>query len=295
MWVGSSLWLLDLLANLLSIAVLVGFLGLIVFALTRRWAEASIGAAVVIAGLLALTPAGATRSRTAAGAISFLHLNARADNPKVEGLREFLVRTNAEVVTLVDLPNPLAAEIRSNGLDGRFEHRSWSSPNDTYSQWVVVMSRWPLRPWNRAGSDDKSGMHAVVVERPEGGFGVIAVHASSPRSRARWVVGNQTIDRVAATAQEMRRSGLPVVVIGDLNGTISGRRVRQLSRIGLGRVMPSGWGGGTYPSVAPALFRVGIDGAMVSADWEVWGWQTRRHAGSDHLSIQVELGLSGSD
>lgn len=295
MWVGGSFWIMDLLANLLAFAVLLGVCGLVLLALTRRWVETCIGAALVVAGVMGSTTAGAARSRLAEGSISFFHLNARADNPEVEGLREFLVRGEADVVTLVDLPNVLAAEIRSSGLGERLAYRSWSSPNDTYSQWVMVMSRWPLRPWSEAGSDDKSGMHAVVVDRPEGDFGVIAVHASSPRSCARWVVGNRTIDRVAATTQEMRQSGLPVVVIGDLNGTMSGRRVRQLSRLGLGRVMPRGWGGGTYPSGAAALFRVGIDGAMVTADWEVWGWRTRRHAGSDHLSIQVELGLSGSD
>jgi endonuclease/exonuclease/phosphatase family metal-dependent hydrolase len=166
-----------------------------------------------------------------------------------------------------------------------------------------VVSRWPITPLDThdlgAAGDY---LIAGAVQRPEGPFAVIAVHPRSPRTAARWEVGNAVIEAVATLTRRMAEQGLPVVVLSDLNSTPTGYRSRHLyQQAKLRRAKPLfswtatypdqiTWGSGptrSLPLAWPAA--IAIDDALITPGIGVSGWTVGPRLASEHLPVIVEL------
>lgn len=289
---SGMVWVADVVTNLVPHLAAACVVTLVLGIVRRR--SAVIGLSALAIGVAAWLMAG-ERAERAPGApdIRILHANLRANNDRIDEAERFVLGDGHDIVTLVELPRPLSRQVRSGGASDRFAYMASSGPNRSYSQWIVVLSVWPLEPWGEPGADDRTGTLCVVARTPGGPIGLIAMHASSPWAPARWRVGNLAARRAARVASEMRASGLPVVVLGDLNATPTGARSRRLAKDGgLRRCKPLAAAMGTFPAWLPWPLRVAIDDALVTDGFGVTSWRTLECPGSDHAAVEIGLRIT---
>jgi endonuclease/exonuclease/phosphatase (EEP) superfamily protein YafD len=285
-----SLMVLDLALCALPLLLLVSLLGVCVLLLARCWRAAAFCVLAALPGVFGVIGMRASRGPALAGApIRVLMGNAHANNPAPESIARLIDSDGHDLVVLVEIPTAFALSLREQGLGDRFPHRAVGTPSAGVSQWVIALSRWPVVPFGDPADAERTGVVACVVEHPEGRFGFIGVHASSPRTREKWLAGNIAIERASRIAAAMRAEGLEVVLAGDLNGTPTGLRLRRLAREGLRTTKPWQMPGGTYPSSLPRAMRLAIDHVLITEGWLAGTWASEDLPGSDHRAVRVEL------
>lgn len=286
-----SSMVLDLTLCVLPLLLIVSLLGVGVLLLAGCWRAFAFCTLAIVPGVIGMVGLRAPRAPAAmVGApIRVLMGNAHANNPSPESIAR-LVDTDAhDLVLLVEIPTALALSLRDSGLGERFPHRAIGTPSAGLSQWVIALSRWPVLPFGDPADAERTGVVACVVEHPEGRFGFIGVHASSPRTRSKWLAGNIAIERAARIASAMRAEGLEVVLAGDLNATPTGLRLRRLAREGLRTAKPWRIPAGTYPSSYPPFMRLAIDHVLITEGWRAGSWASEDLPGSDHRAVRVEI------
>lgn len=284
-------WAIDLVANVAGHALAAAVIGVAVAMVMRRRR-----AAVVMAAACAVLAVSVVRGRPMLGAelgridCRVAVLNVRSGNEIVELVLGAVEATGADVVVLVEVGGPVAAATRDGeAIRDRFPFRAVAQPVIDVSPRIVVLSRWPGAVAEIDGAAaNLPGLIAVRIDTPAGPLGVVAVHATSPRSAVDWRRGN---DRVRLAASWAASMGGAVVVVGDFNATATGLRSRVLAGAGLRRAKPVLAAAGTWPAGLAWPGRLAIDGVAAGGGIEAGRWRTFRAAGSDHLGVVVSLSI----
>lgn len=329
--ISDAAWSIDLVANLSAQVLTASGAATVLWLLTGRRGCAA-------AGLLAcvLSIAGLSIGRAAilprplevrgprgdgggaATRVRLFHYNAstRGDGPEIEAA---MAASDADVLSV--LCPPVAHQrsiIYGRGLEDRYPgklvrpFREDPATGGADITAAAIFSRWPMRrvdtAWAGPGADY---LITGIVERPAnrgGAFAVIGVHPRSPRSPARWRLGNEVVRVVASVATRLRNDGYPVAVLADLNATPSGHRSRLLfSDAQLRRAKPLMVAAGTYPiPLGPGddlqrgpprrswwPLSVALDDVLVSPGIEVVGWGFLPRLASEHKPILVEVDIRG--
>ncbi len=284
-------WVCDVLANLAVLWVIIGLVVFVASVAWQRWVLAAVSLSSLCAcGFVVLTVPVAPRGGTAD--VRLMVYNAHNRNSDLEAVFRAIVESDADVVVITEQARGSMHAIRREGrLSETYPHQEFVRPVLGVTGWVAVLSRWPLARHPTSGQPE--AMVMARVERPsesEGPFWIVAAHPQSPRTPARWRIGNRVIEDVIESV-ESRDSREPVVVAADFNATKTGWRSRRLASEGLVRAQPSRVVGGTYPSWLPALVSLGIDDVAVSGATRVVSWTRGPTGGSDHRSVIVELDL----
>ncbi|MBL8764637.1 MAG: endonuclease/exonuclease/phosphatase family protein [Phycisphaerae bacterium] len=294
---GGLAWPVDLLGNFSSQLAALTMPALAWWLIRRRGRTASVAALALALHAWALIPGRAAWSGDPAGPdrtpLSVLTFNGLANNPTPERVFELLELGPADVVALVEAPQEVVAALPSRGtLRAVYPHIT--TPSGIYKQvgWQVILSRWPLRPFHADEAPARPGVQAAIVDRPGGPFVMIITQPQSPRSPARWLLGNEIVRHAARTCREARAEGFPVVLGADLNSTPSGWRSRHLiGHTDLARCKPLLRAESTYPADRSWPLGIAIDDIWVSAGARVTSWETLDSAGSDHRPVRVGLSV----
>lgn len=262
---------------------------------TRRYVSALLNVVALVLCLTILVGPRAPFSSRGHGsgdeAIRVLQINALTSNPHADEVLRLISDPSIDIISLIECPVKLSRAIRADKVLADL-NRVEGARNPPFTQWILLLSRWPMDTWESHAASTP-GLVSAVVHGPDGPIGVVALHAAAPWEPPRWRVGNATIKGAARVAAEMRLAGLPVMVVGDLNSTPLGARTSWLRKVGLKRCKPALAAAGTFPSALPWPFQIAIDDAAVSEEIRVQQWETFSIPGSDHLGLSMDLVVQG--
>lgn len=283
----------------------------------RRAAGACVLAVLVAgwplaAGRTLRAPAVDLSSPPAPGVVRVVSFNIGPENERWEADLDRVLGWHADAVVLIEVPVELNRGVRRRGLlDGSgwsWEHRAWV---DEITSPCFVLSRWPMEqvavPGVAFAERDVLLVRLDVGSRVGGGppgaggdggvggvGGAVLVgltHPHSPRTRARWAIGNETVARtVPGMVGAAESLGLPLAVGADLNAGPAGSRARTARSAGLSMAKPlmGGWWG-SFPSGWAGPLRVQLDDVWVTPGFEVVAWSSQASEGSDHRIIIADL------
>lgn len=243
--------------------------------------------------------------------VRFLHYNdsCLSDKRLVYDLME---RSGADVLSILCPPVSMQADVNyGRGLEDRYAGkltRQWGPSQDQYQTSItacVLVSRWPIERFDTSMAGPLGEQFiAGIVRRPEGPFAVVCIHPRSPRTPERWREGNLLVEAAIGVVNAIRATGVPVVVLTDLNSTPTGLRSRWLcDEADLRRAKPLFDPTGTFPRVVPLNIRsnekstitatwpmaLAIDDALVSPEIGVVGWTVGSHLASEHRPVRMDL------
>lgn len=221
--------------------------------------------------------------------------NARGINDRVDDIERVCLDLDADVLVVCE-PHPRVLRRlmdESSAVRQRMPYAIKGAPNAPFHSWMVVLSRREIDPVVEPLNDRgvPGGVIAVRVLGEDGAFGafgVVALHASSPRNKVRWNVGTGLVRDAVRLARGLGDEGLPVVVAGDLNATPGMHRDRLVRSAGLRRAKPLLLRTGTYPVDAEWPRSVPIDDVWVDG-FGVTSWRVGEPGGSDHVPVVVGL------
>ena len=232
--------------------------------------------------------------------VTFIVYNAWTLNAEPDDAEALLLAQDADLMGILE-PGGLVEDLRQGGeLAQRYPH--FMLPSRARGAYRIIISRWPLlrgrEVWGEAWPEIRAlagphGHRLAIVDRPGGAFVVMLVQARSPRNASRWAVGHaQAADaaRLAALAREL--TGLPLVMLSDLNATPGSIRSRSVEHVGgLLRCKPWWVPSGTWPSNSVWPGMVAIDDAWASPEVTRTRWQRLGAGGSDHHAALITLGV----
>ncbi len=291
-------WVFDLIAQ---VSTACAVLGLVVLAGTitlRRWKCAivltvSIGLLVLPWALRLIDRPAPTGDRQ----LTVLVANIYSRNDRIDEVVAFLASSDADVHVLIEPPAPLMRTMRADGELGR-EQTGYvrQRPDRGEFGWMVVRSSSLDVKLSEAYFDVPAGILAVIVQRGDVRFGLVAVHVQSPRSAARWHTAMSQIADIERAVRFFEAQGLRAVVAGDLNSTPTGAVSRRLERACDVRRSAPIWGSsGTYPVRWPGLLRATIDDVLLPDGMAVQAWSRVEVPGSDHSGVLVRIAIDTND
>lgn len=291
---ADHLWLADLIANLAPQTAALCVPCALLAARRRLYIPALLSALAASLTLALLLAPRATHTQphtpSDRATLSLLHANVLASNPRIDEAERLLLSGNHDILTLMELPRDIGRALRAGAAPNPYPHMLTSAPMKGLAGWVTILSRWPLERWDPDSPDDRTGTMCAIAHTPHGPLGIVAIHAPSPWSPTRWRIGNIVARRAASIAHRMRQTGIPVIVVGDLNATPLGARSRRLARdAGLRRAKPLASPRGTYPAFLPWPLSVAIDDALLSDNILLHAWRTLECPGSDHAAVEIQL------
>ncbi|HYF22833.1 MAG TPA: endonuclease/exonuclease/phosphatase family protein [Caulobacteraceae bacterium] len=208
--------------------------------------------------------------------------NVWARNERLADLAFSIAEADADVVAMVEV-SPLHAEHMKLLLDRYpYQFKTNASPNGGAR--TLIASRFPLKATDRGFQDGLAVLEARVMA-PDRPFRLVAVHLTRP-----WPFYDPHVQR-RQTESLIRRvhRGDPetTVVVGDFNATGSGALLRDFRERAHLRMAPAI--AGTWPSVAPAALRLGIDNAFAGEDLALINRRLGLPNGSDHRPIVFQV------
>ena len=295
-------WHVSLLADLAAQGVIgVALVVVVAIALRRRGPAALAGAAaIVLVGSLVASRPGAGPAPAESVSVRLLQFNVLSSNDRPGDVIDLVESSGADVVSLIEPSNGVIRLLRDERALMDSHPYRWI-PGRAGAGWSVVLSRWPqLAPPALTPSPSRTvrgRSRAMVIGRPEAPFALLQIMPHSPRSPSRWAEGNESLDRaIRVGLDELLPLDLPLVVVGDLNGTPTGPRSRRLrAALGVRHTKPLLAPAGTWPSSLPWPLSLVIDDALVSPGVRVASWRALGDAvGSDHRAVLVELEIPAS-
>jgi endonuclease/exonuclease/phosphatase (EEP) superfamily protein YafD len=289
---GSRAWAFDLVAQGASVLGMLGFIVAVVLFSARQRGRAW---CVLVAAIVLCASWGSRALRgwdSATGpTIEILVANVFSRNTSKDDVVDFLGRAGGDVQVLIEPPGPVMRAMRdggalSQGQSGFVRQR----PERGEYGWMIVRSTDPAVRLREAWFEVPSGLVALVVERDDVRFGLVAVHLQSPRSASRWHEAMDQVGEIERAVRLFAEDGLVTVVAGDLNSTPTGAVSRAVERrCMVRRSTPALPGLGTYPAAWPSLVRCGIDDVLVPTGWGVASWERVNVPGSDHVGVMVKV------
>src|SRR5690606_13177048 len=198
----------------------------------------------------------------------------------------FLRSHNADIAVLVEAPWDL---FDSTALDAGYQWRLAFGPQSGPAV-RALLSRWPGDPVE-TGLPHR-GVFGARIHSPHGPFAIVVAHPQSPRTLARWRLGNQRMREAAQLASSLQIGGDTAIIAADFNSPPTGWRSRRLGRAGFRRAKPLWPPDGSYPAWAPRATALAIDGVAVGKRLSVSSWRTLKAPGTDHRAVLVELALA---
>lgn len=299
---GASFWL-DFIANFQA-QIFVGVLlaALVMTACRFRWPAL----VLAIAGAVAIIPVIRGRSVAlpepsiprpdAASTVRVVTLNVYPENASWRSEIEAVLLHDPDIVVLIETSYEMWRWLvrdqgMANGLLPYTAHRDWV---DELASPCIVLSRWPLRRLEFP-LIAQSGRDVLLCEvaHPTVPFVVGAVHPHSPRSSARWELGNAQIQLTALALNDCRARGLTPILLGcDLNAGLAGSRAGQLRHAGMSPSKPVLGGWGSFPASAPGVARIQLDDVWRSDGIEVLAWSSFNPVASDHRMIIADFRIA---
>lgn len=294
------------LAAALSAQVIVAGLVLLVMALASR---RFIIAGCVVAALLlpALRIVGAPRAARADAAepgsvVRILAANIKADNgTSGESIASWLIDQDADVVALIEPSWHLLEALRSQPVfDELYPDRH--IPDRAGPGYPVLLSRWrqyagdPPRP-NSGRALVGGRLRLSRIDRPGGAFVFALMFPQSPRSPERWRKGEASLEHgIGMIRAHIGGVDLPMIAAGDFNDTPAGIRHRRLhDAFGLASSKSMLSASGTWPASLPWPLSVAIDDVLVNARCRVVSWAAVPIPGSDHRAVLAEIEIPRHD
>lgn len=297
--VSGRFYRVDLAVSFHSFAVAAAVAWLVVCVLLRRWRAAAVcvlaaavggwplmqGRAVTVGPVDVLSP-------PAPGVVRVVSFNIGPESPVWEEDMRRVLGWHADAVVLLETPPDLWRMVRRDGAlrgDGWFSaHRSWV---DQLASPCFVLSRGGVERLGVTGVEHAE--RDILLTRVGTGSGdllVLAAHPHSPRTRARWGLGNAMMARTMYGAvPEAERMGLPLVMAADLNAGPAAWRSRAARGAGLRMSKPLTGGWGTFAASWAGPRRVQIDDVWVGPGVRVVGWSSFAPIGSDHRVVVADL------
>lgn len=299
-WVVSGrVYAVDVATSFHSFAVITCVVWAVVCLAARRWrvvllclAGMALGGWPLVQGRgLTVGPVD-VHSPPAPGVVRVVAFNIGPESPVWKEDMHRVLGWHADAVVLLETPPTLWRFVdRDGGLRGEgwsSAHRSWV---DGLASPCFVLSRHRLERVGLPGVEH--GERDILLTRVGTGSGdllVLAVHPHSPRTRARWELGNAMMARTMAGAvPEAERMGLPLVMAADLNAGPAAWRSRAARSAGLRMAKPLTGGWGTFASSWAGPLRVQIDDVWVGPGVRVLAWSSFAPIGSDHRVVVADL------
>ena len=211
-------------------------------------------------------------------------------NQTPEILLEELLATDADVLVLEEVSPRWQALLETERVHAMWPHREMMVRPDAFG--IAVLARHPIRD---AALVDLMGVPMVdaTVDIAGRDVRVLGVHTLPP-------VDSEYADVWRAQLAQLRMhvGGIdePLIVAGDLNGTLHNGGVRALREAGvtdvhdaLGRGLDTTWPNGVFS--APPL---ALDHVLVSRHFTPRDVRIGQGAGSDHRPIVADLALGAS-
>ncbi len=286
-------WLVDVLASFTFQSVAAAGVVLAVSLALRAWGGVCFALIAIVLGSVGLAGG---RTLTEDGppppgtpTLTVLVFNPYALNEQPEACYDLIERANADIVVLIEPEIDFSRAIRWDfSLQDDYPHmatRSWV--RRTVSP-IIVLSRLPMRVIQPDyPADEARFLIGVEVESAIGPVALAAGQPRSPRSAARWALGNREAALQAEWVAELHEPGRPAVLCVDLNATPAAHRGQILRRAGLTPAKPLLTPAGTYPAALPWPARIALDDAWHTPELAVVGWETLGSAGSDHEAVLV--------
>jgi endonuclease/exonuclease/phosphatase (EEP) superfamily protein YafD len=282
-WLGRWSAVADLLAHFLIQLALATFLLLLGLLLARCWRRACLALSCLLLQLLTLDPRPVGGAVAAVPRARVLALNVWIDNERHDAVVDYVRRSDADVVVLVEVLD--GWRIRLETLADIYPHRVDCLERPGCD--VVILARHPIHA-TRATSDPFTGAPYVEARLIVGGrpLTVAGTHLIRPIGEGSLAAQRRQLRYVAGRLAEATG---PRLLLGDLNAVGWGQAVRGFTELSGFRVVPTLEG--TWPAQLPAPLRIPIDQALASPEVAAVTRHNGPFVGSDHLPVIVELGL----
>ena len=294
-------WPIDTLASLAPMTALAIMVIAVIAAALRRFRVAAIIAlaALVAPSVLLMRPSlpsasGDETSRT----LDVLTINTNPQRENLAELEQVMLRaedTRPDVVIVVECSATIVRSIRQGGpIRDAYPHTLDRGPVSHVGGYVFILAREGITLEDIA--PETAGVLSVIgaranIEHPDGTtdhFGVVALHATSPKSPGRWASGHAVAERAGLLAGRLAAEGMPVIVAGDLNANRSSTREHTLTEFARLRRAKPLLTTGTYPNALPMI---AIDGVWATPGVECAAWETPAFNASDHRPVRTRLVL----
>ncbi len=269
-------------------AALTAIVPVVVALVTRRWAVAAISAAALTALVIAVAPRALDGPQLAGGApadrrLVVMSANLRLGRASADRVMALVRRYDVDVLSLVELSPAAVARLDAAGARTRLPDRVLAP--GVYARGIGVMARRPLSAVGAAAPLD--GRLEVALKPARGAeLRIVAVHPIPPTSgqRARaW--RDQLLDLPGPDD-----GGVPNVLLGDFNGTLDNRVLRDVLARGYVDAADA-TGAGLRPTfpVGAVFPPITIDHVLLPRSVKVHRLGVHEIGGSDHRALVAEL------
>ncbi len=293
-WLGSMFWLFELFTHF-RIQLAAGAALIFVAASALRCHKTTlVAAAVAILNVVPawpyLNPFGTLdESKTEEGHVTrIMSVNVRFNNQEYRRMLSGIQAENPDIVGLVEI-TPEWIEALS-ALKQYYPYRVLRPEPGAYG--LALFSRLPLRELSGSPYRQDSMQTAIIaeVEMPEAIVILTLAHLRAPTSSQDAATRNRQIAAIADMTRALDDSPQKIL-IGDLNATPWSPHFAQLETFA--GLRNAARGRGYFPTWPTAFKPAGIpiDHILLSDHFQVRGFRTGRHVGSDHLPVICDVTL----
>jgi endonuclease/exonuclease/phosphatase (EEP) superfamily protein YafD len=269
---------------------LMAFVPLVVALVAREWAVAAAVAAVIAALAIAIVPRALPGPQLAATApaartLVVMSSNLRFGRADTHSIVALVRRYRVDVLSLLELSPGAIRRLDAAGLRALLPGRVLAPKAN--ARGIGLMARRPLTAIGRPEPLD--GRVQSALDLPGGrSLRIVAVHPLPPTSGAATGVWQSQLRDLPGAAA----GGVPHILLGDFNGTLDNRDVRDvLDRGYVDAADATGTGlRSTFP-VGRRIPPITIDHVLLPPDIRVHRMSVHEIPGSDHRALIAELVL----
>jgi len=207
-------------------------------------------------------------------------------NPQKAEALAWLEAQDADLILLTECTVEWREELAP--LTTTWPHQISSNRDGAEGMWLL--SRYPLAPADADGLAAKKPWISTLVQTPAGPVRVLGMHPRTPRSGTRFDDRNEQYEHAASIASQATSSGIPALLMGDLNCTPFSPWFSRLLERGALRDSALGFGlSGTWHGQG---VRLPIDHILVNDRFSVLARRVEEdRRGSDHHPVKATLVL----
>ena len=285
-FLGRLWWVFELTCHFrLHLAVALGAMA-IVWAVKRSWRMAAVcgvAAAVNAVLLLFLLWPGGKTVVAAGPRLRLVAINVHTENERSDLVLEFLRRTDADVILLMEVNDRWMNALAS--LRTHYPQVIAEPREDNFG--IALFSRLPLTN-SEIVEFGKAEVPSIATTLEVGVQSVflLGTHPLPPGSAGNARLRNEHFQEIATL---IRRQSMPAIVLGDLNSTPWSPYFTDLLRhSGLKNASQRRALVGSWPAWLPAL-RIPLDHCLLAASIYVTDTRPGPKVGSDHLPVVVDV------
>lgn len=275
----------------LHLAALGVLTGLLLVALRSLIGGAGLAIASALSLFVTIWPAMTAGEAVASGGPSatyrLLQANLRFDNQTPEDFIRLLGETRPDVATVEEIPDMWVRRLESVKAAYPFQR---ICPGRTKVGGVAIVSRRPFAEGGAAFCDRHGAVAAQTVDFGGQQVTISAVHLEWPWPKLQ----PQQLNWLKPLFNEIRGSGGPVLIGGDMNATPWSAALETIAAETGTLTLPQAWGtwifNGLPKGLAPWL-GLPIDNILAGGGVSLVSAKTLRAIGSDHRPILVEFTL----